>query len=182
MRRGKYQKTYRRNSPATWIILVVVLLSLSFGGARAYLSISGGSVTNSFDKDVNPVISVDNEYKVTVAADYAVYLRAAVVPNWKSNSTNNILADVPVKDTDYTVGSDWVYNGGYYYYTQPVTQAQPTTTAIVTKISNTKEGYTLIMNVAVQSIQAIGTTDNGDIKAVVNAWGVDPSTLVNNGN
>ena len=182
MRRGKYQKAYRRISPATWIILILALLSLSFGGVRAYLSISGGSVTNTFDTDNNPVISVLDDYTVTVTADYAVYLRAAVVPNWKSTTNNNLLAAIPAKGTDYTVGKDWVFHNGFYYYTQPVTKAQPTTTAIVTSIANTKEGYTLTMDVAVQAIQAIGTTDTGDMKAVLNAWGVDPSTLATNGN
>ena len=182
MRRGKYLKKCRRTSPAAWIILVLVLLSLSFGGARAYLSISGDSVTNSFVIDNNPGISVGSDYRVTVTAEYAVYLRAAVVPSWKSNSTNNILAAIPSERTDYTVGNDWVYSGGYYYYTQAVTKNQPTTTPIVTSSTGTREGYTLTMDVAVQAIQAIGTTDDGNIKAVVDAWGVDPSTLGNNRN
>ena len=182
MRRGKYQAPRRKFSPALWIVLILAVLSMSFGGARAYLSHSGGQVTNAFATDDKPVISVDSAYKVTVTANYAVYLRAAVVPNWKSTTNNNLLAAIPAKGTDYTIGSDWFFHDGFYYYTQLVTKTQPTTTAIVTSITGTKEGYTLTMDVAVQAIQAIGTTDSGDTKAVVAAWGVDPSTLGNTGN
>ena len=182
MRHGKYQKTCRRTSPVIWIVLVLVLLSLSFGGVMAYLSISGGTVTNTFEADLNPVITVDDAYTVTVEADYAVYLRAAVVPNWVSNSSGTILAAVPVegKNQDYQVGSDWeLLNDGFYYYTRPVTDKTPTS-AIVTPGSNTKDGYTLRIDVAVQAIQAIGTTDgNSPIEAVKDAWGITGEQIKN---
>ena len=171
MRHGKYQK--RTISPAIWIVLILAVLGMSFGGARAYLSHAGGEVENSFTTEVHPTITVSDDYKVTVSnTNYAVYLRAAVVVNWKSEGTGNLLAALPAAGTDYTVGSDWVKQGGFYYYKQAVTNGE-INSPVVSLTASTKDGYTLIADVAVQAIQAVGQTDSDSpVDAVFDAWGI----------
>lgn len=173
MRHGKFQAPRRKTSFALWLVLILAVLSMSFGGVRAYLSFSAGQpVTNGFIADINPTISVDSNYQVTVSnTDYAVYLRAAVVVNWDNSNTDTILA---AKSGEYTLtpGTGWIRHGDFYYYKQPVTKDNPTTTPVVSVNGSTKVGYTLAANVAVQAIQALGTTDTGNIPAVTAAWGI----------
>ena len=171
MRHGKYQK--RIMTPAVWILLILAVLAVSFGGVRAYLSHSGGQVENSFTTEVHPTLTVDNDYRVTVSnTDYAVYLRAAVVVNWDNNSSDTILA---AKSGDYALSinsQDWYqHTDGFYYYKQAVTKGNPTTSQLITGVSGAKAGYTLKVDVAVQAIQAVGQTDaDSPVDAVFDAW------------
>ena len=169
MRHGKYQK--RTISPVVWIVLILAVLGMSFSGARAYLSHSGGTVTNSFTTEVHPTISVDEYYKVTVSnTEYAVYLRAAVVVNWDNDASSTVL---PAKSGEYTLapGPGWVLHGDFYYYNQAVTNG--TIDAPVVTVSGAKSGYTLKVDVAVQAIQAVGQTDgDSPVDAVFDAWGI----------
>ena len=171
MRHGKFQAPRRKTSFALWLVLILAVLSMSFGGVRAYLSYSAGEVNNLFTADMNPTVTVGKDYKVKVTADYAVYLRAAVVVNWDNSNTDTILA---ARSGEYTLtpGTGWIRHGDFYYYKQPVTKDNPTTTPVVSVNGSTKVGYTLVANVAVQAIQALGTTDTGNIPAVTAAWGI----------
>lgn len=171
MRHGKFQSPRRKISPALWVVLILAVLGMSFGGVRAYLSHSGGQVSNEFTTDNHPMITVGDDYSVTVTADYAVYLRAAVVVNWDNSNTDTILA---AKSGEYTLtpGTGWIRHGDFYYYKQPVTKDNPTTTPVVSVNGSTKVGYTLAANVAVQAIQALGTTDTDDKPAVTAVWGI----------
>ena len=170
MRHGKFQSPRRKISPALWVVLILAVLGMSFGGVRAYLSHSGGQVSNEFTTDNHPVITVRDDYSVTVTADYAVYLRAAVVVNWDNSNTDTILA---AKSGEYTLtpGTGWIRHGDFYYYKQAVTNGQ-STTPVVSLSESTKTGYTLVADVAVQAIQALGTTDTDDKPAVTAAWGI----------
>ena len=96
MRRGKFHKRKNRFPAVLLAVLILAVMGASFGGVRAYLSHSGGEVNNSFTTEKHPTIAVSDDYEVTVSnTDYAVYLRAAVVVNWKSTTNNNLLAAVP---------------------------------------------------------------------------------------
>ena len=177
MSRGKYQNK-RKPFPILPVVLIALLVvALTSGGAVAYLARSGNDpVTNSFVKTPNPSITVDNDdYSVTVNTgnadhQYAVYLRAAVVPNWKNG--NNVIAVSPDKFT-VTKGTDWfLHSDGFYYYTKPISNG--TTSPIYTAIETTSNpGGMLEVDIAVQAIQALGTTDETpEILAVLDAWGI----------
>ena len=185
MRRGKFHKRKNRFPAVLLAVLILAVMGASFGGVRAYLSHSGGQVENSFTTEVHPTIAVSDDYKVTVSnTDYAVYLRAAVVVNWKSEGTGNLLAALPEKSQtgDYLVNADWKDGGdGFYYYKQAVTNGQ-TTSPIVSLSTSSKTGYTLVANVAVQAIQAVGQTDgNNPVDAVDAAWGITADAIKGTG-
>lgn len=177
MRHGKFQAPRRRISPAIWVVLILAVLGISIGGVRAYLSHSGGQVSNEFTTDNHPMITVRDDYSVTVTADYAVYLRAAVVVNWKSGS-GKLLAVQP-EGYSLTLGNNWVkHSDGFFYYRKAVNNGDEIPPVIQTVAppgedsQYYKEDYTLAANVAVQAIQALGTTDTDDKPAVTAAWDI----------
>ena len=177
MRHGKFQAPRRRISPAIWVVLILAVLGISIGGVRAYLSYSAGEVNNLFTADMNPTVTVGKDYKVKVTADYAVYLRAAIVVNWKSGS-GKLLAVQP-EGYSLTPGEGWVkHKDGFYYYRKAVNKGDEIPPVVQTVAppgedsQYYKEDYTLVANVAVQAIQALGTTDTGNTPAVTAAWGI----------
>ena len=148
-------------------------------------------------KDVS--VSVGNN-------DYTVYVRAAIVVNWVKEVLNDddtvttlVHSDVPVLGTDYTLDLNLPAEGaalaagqwrlgsdGFYYYTSPVAGGADTAVLIksATQIWNggspspvRDDGYVLRVEIAAQTIQAIGTTDSGNKLAVVDAWGVTTQTV-----
>lgn len=148
-------------------------------------------------KDVS--VSVGNN-------DYTVYVRAAIVVNWVKEVLNDddtvttlVHSDVPVLGTDYTLDLNLPAEGaalaagqwrlgsdGFYYYTSPVAGGADTAVLIksATQIWNggspypvREDGYVLRVEIAAQTIQAIGTTDSGNKLAVVDAWGVTTQTV-----
>ena len=186
MRRGKFQKRKNRFPAVLLAVLILAVMGASFGGVRAYLSHSGGEVNNSFTTEKHPTLTVDNDYRVTVSnTDYAVYLRAAVVVNWKSTSGDNILAEMPAEGTDYklNLSEGWhKRDGNFYYYDQAVSTATPTPPILSLEPLTTKTGYTLVADVAVQAIQAVGQTDgNNPVDAVHAAWGITADAIKGTG-
>lgn len=177
MRRGKYESSRRKMTPVYWVTLFLIIMIAPFSGVRAYLSLASQPVENHLKADDQPQIDMSKQvtesgYVIAVSskAEYAVYLRAAVVVNWKNNSTNTVL---PAKDGEYSLMYDedkWRQNSdGYIYYTDMVMNETPIT---VVTVNGSKEGYSLEVNVAVQSIQALGTTDTDNVPAVTKAWGI----------
>ena len=175
MRHGKFETPRRQFSPTVWIVLLLAVTAMSLGGVGAYLLHSTEQpVTNTFVTEAIPQISVSDDYKVTVSnTNYPVYLRAAVVVNWKSTNGKTVLATMPVEGTDYTVNKDWeLKDGNFYYYNRSVTNE--TIKAPIVTVNGTKTNYELVVDVAVQAVQAVGTVDGGTTLAVEDAWGLTP--------
>lgn len=183
-----------RATPLFWVLLIVVVLGLSFGGVSAYLTWSSAGVENQFSIAENPVVQVNPDYSITVHnPGYAVYLRAAVVVNWENNDNTTIVADMPVAKTDssdngdysITLGDNWKPGAdGFYYYKDPIicgSKAQFQTAPVVKEVNQLveKNGYHLKITILAQTIQAVGSTDPVDSTtptedAVEDAWGVTP--------
>ena len=194
---GKYRRKKRTMPLASWVLILMAVLSLSTGAVVAYLAASTGAVTNTFTaaQSKNPVIletMSENELtKSNVAVSpnnpgYAVYIRAAVLINWKNTENGNVLAKAPVEGIDYEVDkgdSGWFEHGGFYYYTDMISDAAEVNDqtgnlidSITVKNPAPEDGYTLNVEIITQTIQALGTTDDGDIPAVQNAWGIEVGT------
>lgn len=185
---SKFRKSRIYRNKRTILLSVIAMVSLtavlSVGPIYAYLKMSDGPVTNTFDisPSVDPV--VNDDYTISVGdnsndADdtgYSVYVRAAVVVTWQ-NASGNVYGSVP--DCTIPINSDyWKLSGNYYYYNTPV-HSEGTTQALLTDdVTTTEEapdGYTLHVDILVQTIQAIGKKNGVD--AVVDAWGVNPASL-----
>ena len=172
MSRGKYQNK-RKPFPILPVVLIALLVvALTSGGAVAYLAKSADPVTNTFKMAPDPTLTVDADNIVTVGnIGYAVYVRAAVVPNWKYS--DRIIAADPASFS-IEPGDNWFYTDGFYYYKLPV-QSGGTTSPIYTAIKTTSNpGGMLEVDIAVQAIQALGTTDDDNKAAVLDAWDIQP--------
>ena len=155
--------------------------------AYAYLSNSSGLVDNQFGAATDPTVSIQETLndpltkKENVRVDvgnpgYAVYVRAAIVITWEDNS-GNILAQKPISGTDYSielnVGSDkqWFEKDGFYYFRSRINSG--TTEPLIVsceQLAAAPAGYQLHVEIVAQTIQALGTTDVGDVPAVMDAW------------
>ena len=177
MRHGKYEK-HTAVFPAIWVILALAITIAGIGGARAYLSAASSPATYELVTADYPTVSVtcgENSGAISVNAAYPVYVRCYVAVNWKSTSGDgNILADMPVKGTDYelSMAAGWRTIGDFYYYDTAI-QTYSSAAPVVTVIPKTvKDGYKLNVTLIAQVIQADGETDADGKKAVENAWGV----------
>lgn len=138
---------------------------------------------------------------------YPVYVRVEVFIAWQKDGTVLGVA-YPKKDVDYTVTyntADWLKIDNYYYfvgkgsqneetgktdYLNGVVKSEGITSALISEFavkSGTKppfDGYELNVQVIVQTVQAVGKTDedNGEIPAWWDAWGFtkDPFNSDNN--
>ncbi len=106
---------------------------------------------------------------------YSVYVRAAVVVNWKDDS-GNILGRNTEEGTEYTFNSDsgWFKAAdGYYYYKSAVESGGETNSLIsgFTAIADAPKGYSLSLDVSAEVIQCAGWTDDYGTPAVTAVWG-----------
>ncbi len=177
----------------TAAILTAVIILASAGAVYAYLSASSGSVNNQFTADQPTHPSVLGEFagtekknvKVDVGdPDYAVYVRAAIVATWEKtvDGERHVYAVPPTGSQEPGVGdyyldwneSDWFFYDGYYYLkTMIISGATPNLIDLCfQQKAAPEEGYSLNVRIIAQTIQALGTTDDGDIPAVTYEWGV----------
>lgn len=182
----------RRNSRKGLIaaVALVLLLCAAVGGTLAWITTQTNPVVNTFTP-AHVTCRVDEDFsdgskknvKIENTSDIDAYIRAAIVVNWADASGN--VSATPVAESDYTMSlnlanSGWVKGSdGYYYYTSPVKPGDKTGILITSclPIANAAPaGYDLQVTILAEAIQAAGETSNGT-KAVVDAWGVDPSTL-----
>lgn len=166
----------RKYAAVRWPVVLLLLLGLLAGGVSAYLLLSAEEpVTNSFSTDAHPVITV-NGYRVTVdSANYPVYLRAAVVVNWKT-ADGGVLAVVPT-GYDLDISDEWKLHDGFYYYPDPVWPGDvlPPVIESLTAPAQGQPGFqadcTLAAELSVQAVQAVGSADDGKT-AAEDAWDI----------
>ena len=182
-------------------VAAVLVAAIAFGVVFGYLSGKTGPVKNDLIADVDPTSSivetvdpsagVKENVAVSVEADYECYVRATVVVNWVKTGDNGetlIYHEAPVLGTDGDVEfymnlrpedegdkEYWILSGtnDFFYYTAPVKSGatEPLIIECVQRVP-APEGYFLNVRIVSQTIQAAGWTDDGDVLAVVNEWGV----------
>ena len=200
MKQGKFsgRKPARRGNKRITAILLALALLLTIGvvGTIAYIQTSTQDVANTFTPGkVPPVINetppaANNNWEkkdvsVTNNGNVAAYIRVAVAATWR-DAEGNIAPFNAVENTDYQIvfpeNCKWVWveneneNSGYYYYPEPVAAGDPTDVLFEKVTYEAKEGYELHFQIAASTIQADGVkmVDGKEVKAVVDAWGVDP--------
>ena len=117
---------------------------------------------------------------------YPVYVRVALIVTWQKDG--NVYGQQPVEGTgkDYLITyntDDWFLGADGYYYCKNPVPSGGTTPALMKKDEQAikqigdapDEGYTMHVEVAAETIQAVGSTDS-NTKAVMDAWGMDPET------
>ena len=106
---------------------------------------------------------------------YSVYVRAAVIVNWKDEG-GNILARNAKEGADYSFafGPGWFKaDDGWYYYSYPVESEGETSLLIsdFTAIAEGSEGSSLSADISAEIIQQAGLTDDEEVPTVTAVWG-----------
>lgn len=192
MYHGKYEtrrlqhKRRRIGKTATLLLSLLLLATVTVAGTLAYLTTRTEPVTNTFTPSEVKCSVTENfdgtaksNVNVTNTGDTDAYIRVKLV-TYRVNANGDHIggtAEIP----DFTPGEDWVEKDGYYYYTQPVAPNAKPATDLISSITLTgsysdADGGKQVIEVMAEAIQFDGVASNGN-KAVVEAWGVDPSTL-----
>lgn len=191
MYQGAYQskkppvrRRRRSHKPTLLMMALAIVLGAFVGTTVAYLFTNTDALTNTFNPakvtvDVPEEFNgnVKNNVKVKNTGDIEAYVRAAVVVTWQDDN-GNVHPTAPVAGTDYNVtfpaDTGWVKSGNFYYYTKPVA-AGASTGILLTNCKPVEgkapEGYHLSVEILASAIQSEPAS------AVVEAWGVDPTTL-----
>lgn len=181
-----FGKHMRASAPRRGLVLAAALaltLIFSAGGTLAWLAASTEETVNTFSP-AQMEIQVKEEFdgetkehvKVVNNSETAVYIRVALVPTWVNADGQPVAQSASLGDLDFVnlPASNWVKNGDYYYYTQPVSAGAITPelfTSAVVKDGAAPAGCTMELQVLAQAIQATPKD------AVIAAWGLDPTTL-----
>lgn len=175
----------QRMPMASWLIALLAAASLTTGTVAAYLAVASNYIENTFsaENQVDPSVAEtfsgtkkENVYVQVGDPGYAVYVRAAIVVTWK-NSDDKVWSAAPQpEEYSLTIGEGWEKGtDGFYYHLAPV-QSGGSTKVLITECSPIDQapesGYTLSVEIMAQTIQALGTTDDGEIPAVQDAWDV----------
>ena len=125
-------------------------------------------VTENFDGTTKSNVNVIN------TGDTEAYIRVKLVTYRVNNAGQHIggTAEIPT----FTLGENWVENGGYYYYTKPVERGQSpaenlTDSMTLTDSYDDADGGKQVIEVMAEAIQAKGVDSTGT-PAVKLAWGV----------
>lgn len=160
------------------LISVAVLLLGAVGVTVAYLTTQTPPIENTFTPaKVGVEVSdhfetvdgkkVKKDVTITNTEDVDAYVRVAVVANW-CDSNGNIIAhgedtngNAVTPWNDYTgiqnaAGSNWTYQGGYFYYNGVVDGNDGVTFFAEYEAPNAPVGAHLEMDIIAQAIQAEG--------------------------
>ena len=189
-RAPRKNRRFRWNRQFVLLVSILALLVGIVGSSLAYLITQTGSVENTFQPskvtcEIQEEFSQGGSEKKNVqvknTGDTDAYIRAALVFTWVDSQGN--IAPVAVKESDYVLvlGTGWSakQTDGFYYYKTSVAPGEKTGNLVntITRVEKfAPEGYTLCVDVIADAVQAKGGASNGN-KAVVEAWGVDPTTL-----
>ena len=118
--------------------------------------------------------NVKDNVVITNTGNVPEYIRAAIVGNWFDDSGNIVFAwtDNP-EDFTGKPGSNWVKNGAWYYYKNPVAPGAETPEKLFQSYNAPEapvSGAHLEMRIMVQAIIA-------DDTVAQQSWGVQPSSL-----
>lgn len=161
---------------------LIFVMAAIVGSSMAYLHHDTLEVKNSFTAASAPTPVINEDFtdggteKKNVTIELkgdgtgSYYVRAAVVISLRG-ADNNVIAKVPVEDTDYTIsmGSDWTKgNDGYWYYKGTLTPGTSTSNLIESCVTLNTE-YQLVVDIVAQTVQA------NPASAAQEAWGYTPS-------
>ena len=177
-------KNRKRNTKLFASVLAIALvLTVGVGGTLAYLIANGGSITNIFNPTQASIQIVETFDKTTKEDVYVkntceipVYVRVALVPTWEDANGNPVGVSASLDDLAITWDLDkWVKSGDYWYYKEAVAVGGQTENLIDEATVTTVNGYKMNLQIIAEAIQADGVKET--TKAVVDAWGVDPTAL-----
>jgi len=177
MKHGKYEKippVVPGKKRLILVVCLVLLLVIGVGTTMAYFHLASGPVINTFQAGsagakVNEVVSgnTKNEITVTNTGKSPVYVRVRLVSYYEDSKGNVLPQASPC--LSFTLGDNWVYHGGYYYYNAPLAAGATTEDLLGTDLAMS-EGQ--VIEVLADTVQATPA------QAVKDAWDVDASAFI----
>lgn len=176
--RNTNKSGFRWKRSGILLAAVIVLLAGAVGGTWAFLVAQSEPVQNNFTyAHVSCTVeetfdgTTKSNVRIQNTGDIPAYIRARIVVTWKDTS-GNVSAAVPVKDTDYTItfnGEKWTQQGDYWYCKTAV-NPNGFTPELITKCEktgNAPKDYDLSVEILADAIQSEPAS------AVTEAWGKD---------
>ena len=171
MYKGEHMRseTKKRSKKSLALLVSMVLLVVGVvGGTIAYIVTNAGPVVNEFVpakvpceivEDFDGNVKQDVQIKNTGNID--AYIRAKVVVTWQDKD-GNVAAQVPVKDTDYTItytnNGTWFKDANDYWYCKTAVAPNTTTPTLIAECKpvdgQAPEGYYLSVEIVAESIQS----------------------------
>lgn len=162
--------------------LAVVILTAAVGGTMAWLSTKTQDLTNTFVparvtckvvEDFTEGGAEKKDVRIQNTGTTDAYIRAMIVANWCTADSKVVKTASP--NYEGLENNGWTKIGDFYYYPSAVAPNGFTGylfTSCTPKNDEKPEGADhLEVNIICQAVQSTPTA------AVVDAWGVDPSTL-----
>lgn len=181
----KFRKHKEKGTASRKALVIAVSLMLiaclGVGGTLMYLIDKTSDVKNTFiptevtcEVTENFVGDVKSNVSATNTGDVNAYIRIKLV-SYRVNSDGAKIGGV-VAVPSFTLGTGWVENGGFYYYTSPVAPGGSPEHALIDSITlednyGDQDGGRQVIEVIAEAIQAEPAT------AVEQAWGVNPAGL-----
>lgn len=191
---GKYRKTNLRRSRrrayrgrmTAMALATVLLLALAIGGTVAWLTAKDQPITNTFNpskvtcavtETFDETTGVKTNVNVTNTGDINAYIRVKLV-TYRTNAQGQHIGGTATLPT-FTLGTNWVKYGDYYYYTLPVApDGNPATnltdSMTLTASYDDADGGKQAIDVMAEAIQSVPP------EAIGQAWGVriSPNSVV----
>lgn len=155
-----------------------LLLTMAVGGTMAWLNAKDKPITNTFrpskvscevTETYNKEKNTKSNVNVKNTGDTSAYIRVKLVTYRTNNDGQHIGGTTEVPG--FTPGTNWVFYGGYYYYTLPVEAGGSPAVNLTDSLQLEKEysdvdGGHQALDVMAEAIQS------DPAKAVGEAWGV----------
>ena len=145
---------------------------MAVGGTVAYIVTHTEPVINKFtptEAKITVVEDIKDHVKnsITISTGVPVYIRVALVANAiDDNGTVTGNAEVPA----FTLGTDWVKIGEYYYYTSAVEVGASTGDLLSDEMTLAANTQVIVVADAIQATPK---------DAVIAAWGADVAEKLN---
>ena len=175
--------------------IIVLFVTLTIPSSTAYYIRNSNVIDDTYSpagfdnpKIVENKTGVEDEIAGTVYVEvpdkgYPVWVRVAIIITWK-DAKGNVYHESPKKGRDYEIvinTGSWEKNrdyGEFYYHKQKVATGGKTANLIASckllkETANIPKDHTLSVEFIIQTIQAVGTTDdpNNSVDAWIDAWG-----------
>lgn len=177
---GKCRHRWSKNTAL--IVAIILLLCVTIGGTIAYLITKSDTVVNTFvpanvDIEIEETVLFNTKEKISIRnveneSNIPVYIRVALVGNWV-DANGRICINHSRTPPTFTIGNNWLTDGGFYYYKFPVEVGDTTTNLLGSgsgiELKADDDGCSYQVEVIASAIQT------EPVSAVIEAWGFNPA-------
>ncbi|MBQ3211210.1 MAG: hypothetical protein IJB09_06915 [Oscillospiraceae bacterium] len=144
---------------------LVLIIGVAAGSTMAYLTDESAALSGSYTAGVVDC-EVQSDYSVENTGNVAAYVRVTLVQNYVDGAGNVCSAHEDITPAN---PAGWVYQDGFYYYTQILAPGSATVPAASSDLHEADDGCTVKTTLYAQVIQA------EPAHAITDAWDYSPA-------